>query len=300
MATNSLKKRKRSRITGTMINPTHFDKSQIKFILAVLPLALLMLLPIVYIACHAFKPYSELYAYPPKFFVKRPTLDNYISLFRLTSQAGVPLSRYLFNSLIQAAGVILISLFFGSLAAYSFVFCQYKGKKLLLSLNQLAIMFIPVAVAVPRYLVMSKLGLINNYASLIVPLVAIPVGVFLMKQFMDQIPKELIDASKVDGANKWQIYWNIVIPLIKPALCTVAILAFQSAWNNTEAANLYVNDESLKTLSYYFATMSLGSSSIAAQGMSAAATLIMFLPNLIFFLIVQDQVMNTMAYSGMK
>lgn len=292
--------RKSHKIAGTMINPTRFHKSQIKFILAVLPMALLMLLPIVYIASHAFKPYNELFAYPPTFFVKRPTLDNYIMLFRLTQQAGVPLSRYLFNSLIQASGVIVISLLFGSLAAFSFVFCDYKGKRLLLSLNQLAIMFVPVAVAVPRYIVMNALGLTNNFLALIVPLVAMPVGVFLMKQFMDQLPKELIDAAKVDGANKWQIYFNIVLPLIKPALSTVAILSFQAAWNNTEAANLYINDESLKTLTYYFSTMSLGQSAIAAQGMSAAATLLMFIPNLLFFLLVQNQVMNTMAYSGMK
>ena len=249
---------------------------------------------------HSLKPFSELYEYPPRFFVRRPTLDNFVSLFRFTSQAGVPLSRYFFNSLIQSVFVIFLTLLFGSMVAYSFSFLNYKGKKLLLSANQVAIMFVAVAVAVPRYLVMSKLHLINNYMSLIIPLIAMPVGVFLMKQFMDQIPRELTDAAKIDGANKFQIYLKIIIPLIKPALCTVAILSFQAAWNNTEASNLYVNDEALKTMAYYFSTISLGSSSIAAQGMVAAAGLIMFVPNLVFFLIVQNQVMNTMAYSGMK
>ena len=294
------KRRRKGRITGTMINPTHFNKSQIKFILAVLPLAIIMLLPIIYMFAHSLKPFSELYEYPPRFFVSRPTLDNFVSLFRFTSQAGVPLSRYFFNSLIQSVFVIFLTLLFGSMVAYSFSFLNYKGKKLLLSANQVAIMFVAVAVAVPRYLVMSKLHLINNYMSLIIPLIAMPVGVFLMKQFMDQIPRELTDAAKIDGANKFQIYLKIIIPLIKPALCTVAILSFQAAWNNTEASNLYVNDEALKTMAYYFSTISLGSSSIAAQGMVAAAGLIMFVPNLVFFLIVQNQVMNTMAYSGMK
>ena len=294
------KRRRKGRITGTMINPTHFNKSQIKFILAVLPLAIIMLLPIIYMFAHSLKPFSELYEYPPRFFVRRPTLDNFVSLFRFTSQAGVPLSRYFFNSLIQSVFVIFLTLLFGSMVAYSFSFLNYKGKKLLLSANQVASMFVAVAVAVPRYLVMSKLHLINNYMSLIIPLIAMPVGVFLMKQFMDQIPRELTDAAKIDGANKFQIYLKIIIPLIKPALCTVAILSFQAAWNNTEASNLYVNDEALKTMAYYFSTISLGSSSIAAQGMVAAAGLIMFVPNLVFFLIVQNQVMNTMAYSGMK
>lgn len=295
-----MKKRRKGRITGTMINPQHFNKSQIKFILLVLPFALIMLLPIIYMFAHSLKPFSELYEYPPRFFVRRPTLDNFITLFRFTSQAGVPLLRYFFNSVIQSVFVIILTLLFGSLAAYSFSFLNYKLKKVLLSMNQVAIMFVAVAVAVPRYLVMSKLHLINNYLSLIIPLIAMPVGVFLMKQFMDQIPRELTDAAKIDGANKLQIYFKVIIPLIKPALSTVAILSFQAAWNNTEASNLYVNDEALKTLAYYFSTMSLGSSSIAAQGMVAAAGLIMFLPNLIFFLIVQNQVMNTMAYSGMK
>ena len=294
------KRRRKGRITGTMINPTHFNKSQIKFIIAVLPLAIIMLLPIIYMFAHSLKPFSELYEYPPKFFVRRPTLDNFISLFRFTSQAGVPLSRYFFNSLIQSVFVIFLTLLFGSMVAYSFSFLNYRGKKLLLSANQVAIMFVAVAVAVPRYLVMSKLHLINNYLSLIIPLIAMPVGVFLMKQFMDQIPRELTDAAKIDGANKFQIYFKIIIPLIKPALCTVAILSFQAAWNNTEASNIYVNDEALKTMAYYFSTISLGTSSIAAQGMVAAAGLIMFVPNLVFFLIVQNQVMNTMAYSGMK
>ncbi len=293
-------KKKRSRFLGTMINPTHFHKSQIKFILIVLPLAILMLLPMVYIISHAFKPYNELYSYPPKFFVRRPTLDSYRALVKLTSQSGVPLSRYLFNSVIQAVGVIFFTLFFGSMAAYSFSFLKYRGKKLLLTLNQIAIMFVAVAVAVPRYFVMSKLGLTNNIFSLIIPLIAMPVGVFLMKQFMDQIPRELTDAATIDGANSFKIYTNIIIPLVKPALATVAILSFQVAWNNTEASALYIDNESSKTLAYYFSTMSMGSSALANQGISAMATLLMFLPNIVFFILVQNQVMNTMAYSGMK
>ncbi len=300
MSTQVKRKKKRSKFLGTMINPTHFHRSQIKFLLIVLPFAILMLLPMIFIVSHAFKPFSELYAYPPKFFVRRPTLDSFRMLFRITSQAGVPLVRYLFNSLIQAVGVIFFTLFFGSLAAYSFSFLSYRGKKILFGANQIAIMFVAVAVAVPRYIVMNKLGLINNYFSLIIPLIAMPVGVFLLKQFMDQIPLELIDAAKIDGANNFQIYLRVVVPLVKPALATVAILSFQAAWNNTEASSLFVDDESLKTLAYYFSTMSLGSSALANQGISAAASLMMFLPNIVFFILVQNQVMNTMAYSGMK
>ena len=294
------KQKKKSSFLGTVINPPHFHKSQLKFYAIILPLALVMLLPIVYTVSHAFKPLDELYAYPPKFFARRWTLDNFKSLFQIASQSGVPFFRYLFNSIVVTSLVIVCSILIGSLAAFSFSFLEYKGKKLLFAANQLAIMFVAVAVAVPRFIVMSKLGLTNNMLSHVIPLLAMPVGVFLVKQFMDQLPRDLYDASMIDGANRWQIYLHIIMPLVKPALATVAILSFQSAWNNTETSNLYVNDEALKTLPYYFSTLSLGTSSIAAQGMSAAASLLVFAPNIILFIILQNSVMNTMAHSGIK
>ncbi|HHT38903.1 MAG TPA: carbohydrate ABC transporter permease [Acholeplasmataceae bacterium] len=283
-----------------MINPERFHKSQIKFYLILLPILLVMMLPIVFIISHAFKPLDELYAYPPKFFPSRLTLDNFKQLIKATSQTGVPFSRYLFNSILVAILVILFSLLFGSLAAFAFSFLEFKGKKVIFGANQIAIMFVAVAVAVPRYIVMSRLGIINSFFAHIIPLIAIPVGVFLLKQFMDQIPRELYDAAKIDGANKLQIYFRVILPLVKPALATIAILAFQSAWNNTETSQLFINDEALKTLPYYFGSLTLGTSSIAAQGISAAASLIIFLPNIVLFIILQRNVMNTMAHSGLK
>ena len=283
-----------------MINPDHYHKSQIKFYIILFPILLLMVLPIIFILSHAFKPLDELYAYPPRFFATRITLDNFKQLINATQQSGIPFGRYLFNSLLSASLVIFLSLLLASLAAYAFSFLDFKGKKWLFAANQVAIMFVAVAVAVPRYIVMNTLGVTNSFAAHIVPLIAMPVGVFLLKQFMDQIPRELYDAAKIDGANKFQIYIQIVLPLVKPALATIAILAFQSAWNNTETSQLFISDEALKTLPYYFGTLTLGTSSIAAQGIAAAASLIIFLPNIILFIILQKNVMNTMAHSGIK
>lgn len=294
------KRNKHSSYFGKMINPSRFHVSQIKFILILAPLLIIMLLPILFIISHAFMTLDELYAYPPKFFASRITLDNFTNLFELSTQTGVPLSRYLFNSILICIVVILATLFLSSLAAYAFTFLEFKGKKLLFSMNQVAIMFIPIAVAVPRYVVLYKLGITNTFLAHIIPLLAMPVGIFLLKQFMDQIPKELIDASKIDGANKFKIYWNVVLPLVKPSLATVAILAFQVAWNSTEASQLFISNETLKNLPYYFQTMSLGTSSIATQGIISAANLIIFLPNIIVFIILQNKVMNTMAHSGIK
>lgn len=294
------RRNKKSSYFGRMINPSRFHVSQIKFLLILAPIVFIMLLPIAFIVSHAFKPLDELYAYPPKFFASRITLDNFRNLFELSSQTGIPLSRYLFNSILVCIIVIVCSLLLSSMAAYAFSFLEFKGKKLLFSANQLAIMFVAIAVAVPRYIVLHALGITNTYFAHIIPLLAMPVGIFLLKQFMDQIPRELVDAAKMDGASKWHIYWHVVIPLVKPALATVAILAFQTTWNNIESSQLFVTNETLKTLPYYFSTMSLGTSSIATQGIVAAANLIIFVPNIVVFIILQNKVMNTMAHSGIK
>jgi len=295
-----MKKNRRARFLGTMINPTRFHKSQIKFLLILVPMLAVTILPLIFIVSHAFKPLDELYAYPPRIFASRLTLDNFANLFTVASQTGVPFSRYLFNSLVSSALVIFLSMLIGSLAAYSFSFLKYKGKQTMFAINQVAIMIVPVAVAVPRFIVLSALGITDTMWAHVIPLLAMPVGVFLVKQFMDQVPRELYEASVIDGANNFQIYRSVVLPLVKPALATVAILCFQAAWNNSGTSELYVTNEALKTLPYYFSTLTLGTSAIAAQGMSAAANLIMFAPNIILFVVLQNSVMNTMAYSGIK
>ncbi len=295
-----MRKNRKAKFLGTVINPSRFHVSQLKFYLLLLPFVVVTLLPLIYIVSHAFKPLDELYAYPPRIFASRLTLDNFQNLFLAASQSGVSFVRYLFNSFLSSALVITLSILIGSLAAYSFSFLKYKIKNTLFFLNQLAIMVVPIAVSVPRFIVLNQLGITNTMFAHVIPLLAMPVGVFLVKQFMDQVPRELYEASVIDGANKWQIYAQVVMPLVKPALATIAILAFQSSWNNIETSELYINQEALRTLPYYFSTLTFNTSSIAAQGMSAAASLLLFLPNILLFVILQSSVMNTMAYSGIK
>jgi len=283
-----------------MINPDHFHKSQVKFYIILIPLLVLMASPIVFILNHAFKPLDELYAYPPRFFATRLTLDNFRQLIAATEQTGIPFGRYLFNSILSASTVIILSLFLASLAAYAFSFLDFKLKKWIFAANQVAIMFVAVAVAVPRYIMMNTLGVTNSFLAHIVPLIAMPVGVFLVKQFIDQIPNELIEAAKIDGASPFMIYLKIVVPLIKPAIATIAILSFQAVWNNADISATYINSDALKTFAYYMATLSSSTNIVAGAGMSAVASLIMFLPNLIIFIFLQSKVMNTMVHSGIK
>lgn len=286
---------------GMKINPSRYHKSQLKFYFFIIPMTLFVALPILFIISHAFKPSNELFAYPPKFFVRVPTFDNFRDLFSLASESGIPFSRYLFNSVLVTVIGVFLSVLITSLAAYSMSKLKFKGKKLLFEINNLALMFVPIAVTIPRYLTIAKAGLIDNYLVLVLPLIAMPVGLFLVKQFIDQTPNELIESAKIDGASEMQIFLKIIIPIVAPALATVGILSFQLIWNDTLGSTLYVNDESLKTLAFYFSTLaSRTGNTVAGQGIMAAASLISFLPNIIIFIILQGKVMNTMAHSGIK
>ncbi len=286
---------------GHRMNPDKFEKGQIKLYLFVVPLALITGLPIVYIIFHAFKPMEELFAFPPKFITTNPTLDNFRQLFKASRSAGIPLSKYVFNSLLITLSVVFSSMILSSAAAYAMSKLKFKGRDFVFNLNQLAIMFVPVAVMIPRYLVVEGLGLTDTYWSQILPLIPLPVSVFLLKQFVDTVPDSLIEAAYMDGATELHVYFKIIIPMIKPALATAAILVFQQVWSNLEASNYYISDEGLKSLVFYMNTLaSANGNSVAGQGVQAAASLLMFLPNLILFCILQNKVMNTMAHSGIK
>ncbi|MBU0996821.1 MAG: carbohydrate ABC transporter permease [Firmicutes bacterium] len=285
---------------GTKINPSKFHPSQIRFLLIILPIALFMLLPLIYIFNHAFKPLEELFYYPPRFFVEQFTLQNFVRLFQVTGSSGIPMSRYLFNSIIVTVLVLFTSVLISTLAGYALSKLNFKGKRLLNEINTIALMFVGVAVTIPRYLIIEKLGLIDNFFIHVLPYLAIPVGLFLIKQFVDQIPNELIDASRVDGANEWQIYTKIILPLIRPAIATIVILSFQTVWNSADTSTTYINNDSLKTFAFYMNTLTSNTNGVAGQGMAAAASLIMFLPNLLIFIIMQSKVMDTMAHSGIK
>ncbi len=285
---------------ATKINPQSFGRGQIKFLLILIPVALFMSLPIVYIFNHAFKPLTELFEWPPKFFVRNPSIENFVDLFAVTSTTGVPMARYLFNSIIISLVVVVLSIFVSSIAGFALSKLDFKLKKILMLANNIALMFVGAAVVIPRYIIIQNLGLIDTFWVHIFPGLAIPVGLFLIKQFIDQIPNELLEAARMDGATDFQIYYKVILPLIKPALATIAIVSFQSVWNNVETSTNYINNESLKTFAFYMSTLTTSTNTVAGQGMAAAAALIMFVPNLVIFIILQKNVMNTMAHSGIK
>jgi ABC-type glycerol-3-phosphate transport system permease component len=287
--------------TLVKINPSKFQKDQLNFHVILIILSVFVGLPIVFIVNHAFKPFTELFAYPPQFFVNNPTLENFRLLFNFSAESGIPLSRYVFNSLFMTTIVILLTLLISSLAAFALSKLHFKGKDAFNKVNTMALMFVPVAVAIPRFLIIDNLGIFNTYLAHIIPMLAMPIGIFLIKQFMDQIPDDLIEASKIDGAGNWRVYWNVMLPLVQPALVTVAILTFQAGWGNVESSTIFMDDESLRTLPFYMNTLIAQSGNIVAgAGLGAVAGLVMFVPNLILFIILQNKVMDSMAHTGIK
>lgn len=285
---------------GSRINPQRFEKGQLKIYIIILPLVIFMLFPIIFIVSHAFKPMDELFAYPPRFFVSRPTLDNFSQLMKSARSSSIPMSRYVFNTIIVTTIVVFASVFLSTLAGFALSKLKFKLKKSILELNNAALMFVPVAVMIPRYLTIDTIGIKDTYLALILPLISMPVCLFLIKQFIDQVPDALIEAAYIDGASDFKVYRTIILPLIKPAIATGAMLAFQTAWGDMGSSVYYVSHEGLRTLPFYMNTLTNANSSIAGQGVAAAAALIMFVPNLVLFIILQRNVMNTMAHSGIK
>jgi ABC-type glycerol-3-phosphate transport system permease component len=282
------------------MNPDKWSWDQTPFLLMVLPIALFMLMPLIYIFNHAFKPFDELIEYPPRFFVRRPTFDNFLELFQTATTTGIPVTRYLFNSIVITAIVVFLSIFLATLTGFALSKLKFHIQGVISKINTLAMMFVGTAVIIPRYILIERFGLIDTFYVHILPVIAIPVGLFLVKQFIDQIPNELIEAAKIDGASSFTIYLKIILPLIKPAIATIAILSFQAVWNDASISATFINRDSLKTFAFYMQTLSSSSNVVAGAGMSAVASLIMFIPNLVIFIFLQSKVMNTMVHSGIK
>jgi len=269
---------------------------------------LFLALPIVYLFNHAFKPLNELYLYPPTFFVRQPTLRNFEMLFFNLSTNLVPFSRYFFNSVAITAAVGFLVLLVSAMAAFILSKFRFHLKGFIMAMIMLSLMFAAETVGIPRYLIISGLGLTDTYLAYVLPFLASPVIVFLLKQFMDQVPAELLEAAVIDGAPITAVFSRIMVPLVAPAIATSAILTFQAVWGDVSVSALYVHDESMKTLAYYVSTLSLAAigqgtsavQNIAGQGMLAAGGLLLFVPNLIMFLFFQRYVIETMVNSGIK
>lgn len=257
----------------------------------------MMVLPLVFAISMSFKPINELFIFPPKFFPNQPTIQNYRDLLSLMSNSWVPFTRYLYNTLfitvLGTAGHIV----FAAMCAYPLAVYRYPGSKAFYRLVMLALMFSSSVTTIPNYLTMAKLGWVDTHFALIIPYFASPLGLFLIKPFIEQnVPKSLVESAKMDGAKEMRIFWTIVMPLIKPAWLTLIVFSVQSLWSMGN--NMYIYTEQLKTLNYAMSQIVAGG--ISRAGVSAAVAVIMMLVPISVFVITQSNVVETMASSGIK
>ncbi|OBR68105.1 ABC transporter permease [Paenibacillus oryzae] len=255
-----------------------------------------MALPLVYAINAAFKPLDEIFIFPPTLFVRNPTLINFIDLASLLGNSWVPFTRYIFNTVFITGMGVVGHVLLASAAAFPLAKYHFPGKKIMFTIVVLALMFAPQVTAIPNYMIMSRLGMVDTYWAVIVPAFAFPLGLYLMKQFMEQIPDALIEASRIDGASDYRIFWQVVMPNVKPAWMTLIILLFQLLWGTD--GNGFIYSEELKTL--HFATNQIIQGGIARAGVGAAVALILMSVPITLFVFSQSRIIETMATSGMK
>ena len=252
--------------------------------------------PLVFSINHAFKPMNEIFLFPPNIFVRNPTLNNFQDLFIIMSKSWVTFSRYIFNTVfitaVGTAGLILVA----SMGAFVVSKYKFPGAKVFFQGVIITLMFSGYVTAIPNYLILAKLGWVDTYLSVIVPAFAMPMGFFLIKQFIDTIPDTLLEAATIDGAKEFGIFIWIILPMIKPAWLTVMIFSVQALWN-ARASNV-IYSEQLKTLPY--ALQQIITVGVARAGVGAAVTLFVMIVPLVLFVLTQSNILQTMANSGIK
>ena len=262
---------------------------------AVLAAGLLIVVgPFLWMALSSFKPEAEIRAVPPTWWPHAWTLDNYRQLF---DRLNFP--KYFLNSLIVAVVVTLGNLLFCSLLGYALAKLDFPGRRALF-IAVLGMLMVPGMVTfVPQFVLISNMGLANSYAGLILPFLAGPFGVFLMRQFLLTIPDDLLEAARVDGASEWRIFWRIVLPLCRPALATLAILTFLTSWNNFLWPLVVATTDDRYTLPVALALYSIGQNRIYF-GLLLAGAVAVVIPVLIVFLALQRHFMRGIATTGLK
>ncbi len=259
-------------------------------------MAYIMAIPIIFTVSNSLKPLDELFRFPPRFYALHPTTDNFADLIVNMGKSTVTFSRYIFNTVLITAAGTAGHLIVASMAAFVLSKYDFPGGKGFFKLATVALMFTGYATSIPNYIILNKLGWINTYWAIIIPAFASPMGLFLMKQFMEGLPMALIEAAKIDGASEWRVFTQIVMPNVKPAWMTLIIFSVQGLWNNR--ASMYIYSEEKKTLVYALQQIQAGG--IARAGQSAAVSVVVMIVPVLIFIFSESQILETMASSGIK
>lgn len=254
-------------------------------------------LPLIYAVVTSFKPLDELLLFPPQFFVRRPTIENYVALPGLLSDQFVPLTRYLFNSVFVSVITTGLYILISAMAAFALSKSKLRFRNVLFMVVQFALLFNAYTLSVPQYLILSKLHIIDTYLVYIMPQMATTLGVFLMKQYIEgYVPDTLLEAANIDGAGYFRSFFRIVLPIVKPALLTLTLFAFRDIWALVPQGTIF--SEQLKTLPMIMAQVTAGG--IVRSGSAMAVSVIMMIPPVIVYLISQSNVVEAMSSAGIK
>ncbi len=271
--------------------------SRVVLYLFVTALVCFTAMPLIYVVVTAFKPIDELLKFPPQFFVRNPTGQNFKDLVLAVGSASVPFLRNVANSVLVTVLTVFFAVIVSSMGAYAMAKMDLPFKGLIFSIILAALMFPAEVTTIPNYLIVKSLGLLNTYWALILPKLGGAFNFFLMKQFCEQIPTPLLEAARIDGANEFRIFTRIVFPFLSPAWATLVVFCFVSVWNDATGPLIYITDEAMRTLP--IAISSIGGS-LARSGAMAAGTLIMTAPTIILYTLMQRKVIETMAHTGIK
>ena len=267
------------------------------FLLFIFLMGCFTVLPFVYSICTSFKPLDELLIFPPRFLVHRPTLQNYQMLPQLLSNLKVPISRYIFNSVFVSAAGTFLNVVAASMAAFTLSKSKLKYKRIIFTVIQFSLLFSGYTLSIPRYIIYSWMGIIDTYWIYILPHIPSATSVFLMKQYMDgRIPDALMEAAEIDGANFFRSFWQVGLPIIKPALMTILLFAFRDMWAVATFDGIFT--EELKTLPMI--VNQIAAAGIARSGSTMAVTVILMIPPVLVYLCTQSNVMKTMNSAGIK
>jgi len=253
-------------------------------------------IPLYLTIINSFKPLNELWLFPPKFYVMNPTLDNYSDLLVVMNDSTVPLLRYIFNTVMITVVGTFGQIVIGSMCAYPLAKHDFPGRKVFFKVIYMSLMFSSAVTAIPSYLIIVKLGWIDTYLAIIVPVLGSTMGVYLMKQFMEQIHNAILESARIDGASEYLIFWKIVMPNVKPAWLTLMVFSIQSLWSM--GASNYIYSEQLKTLNYALHQITTGG--IARSGVGSAVAVVMMIVPITAFIITQSNVLETMSSAGVK
>ncbi|MEL6441313.1 MAG: carbohydrate ABC transporter permease [Cyanobacteria bacterium J06621_8] len=262
--------------------------------LSLCAIALLMLFPLLWLLGTSFKsPAEDIFNFPPQLLPQQPTLDNFVTVWN-----SYPFGLYLYNSAIVALLAVGLNLLLCSLAAYPLARLNFKGRELIFALVLATIMIPFQIVMIPLYIMAVKLGLRNTYFGIVLPNLTSAFGIFLLRQALKGVPQELEDAARIDGCSELGIWWNIMIPAIRPALFTLGIFVFIGSWSDFLWPLIVLDDPNYYTLP--LAVANLADSFSLDWRLVAAASIISIAPSLLIFLLLQRYIVPTDVGSGVK